>query len=752
MDHSDRLKAFCVLLDQGAVVEAFQQIIPHPNICYDDIFPGNLKFSGGDDPQSQALASLSDPQAFFRCLIHYVDATVFGSSLGLEVALSATLAAIEQDPRFQAAFPNIPVNMKTELLTCFEAKKDLEQFTQHPLCDYPCYTAQLSLLKAWYRLKEAKPHFMNYLAKDSHILFRSLRYSFRYPFMMKPRPLSSKGNTPIIFMEPLEGDWDAFQASWKDQPAIFVFENEAILMQMLQFAAVEASLKESCHILYLLNHRPAEQWNVQEDIAALSFHEIALSDHAAVLTMLPIFAEKYLQGPERLFNVARNFTTYLEAARLGKSRTFAIERKRQCLNWHYFHHQSFSHEDSSGPLANDLKEHLNKLAELRHPKTIRTGAKLRIAHIAAQLITGGHAPTKIVTTLLTHHNRDQFDVFLIASEAMSVHSWEHPFCEFSSGSSLVRGGKVLEKLALAKIPAVVLPGTKTFLENAVLVHNLLKQWDIDIAIFHGPDVVNLLCAQMTSAPVRVLFEHGTLPTSPGFDIVLVSMKESLKQYEHEFLGIGMKGYFLPFPVDSKSTWLSKPFSKDVLGLPKNSFIMTTISNSLKLRMSHEFCEVVAAILARHPHAFYAPIGNIDEQARLSFEVFFANKGVKQQVRFLGQHPNPSQYARSMDLYLNEFPFGSCLGMLDAMASGCPVVSMFDVTGPPQAQYGGEYMGMDKVIHSGKKEDYIELACRLIEDRGLYEEWSNCAQRNYELRSDIDGYMTKFEGILKAPFL
>lgn len=749
MDHAELWKAFFVLLNQGDNVSAFQKIIPFPNICYDDILPSNIAFSG-DDRISQALASIKDPHSFFRCFIHYVDATVFGSSLDLQAALSATYSSIEKEPQFQAAFPNLFVNMKTELLTCTEAKKDLKQFTQPPLCAYPCYTEQLKLLQAWYRLKEAKPDFFTYLENDSHILFRSLRYPFRYPIKMQVNQLSAAGGAAVIFMEPLEDNWETFAALWKDQPAIFVFANEAILMQMLQFVAVEDSLKEQCHTLYLLNHYPTEQLSVQEAITSLPLQAVALSDHAAVQTMLPILASNLHQAPEQLFSVARNFIAHLDSSRLGKSRAIALEARKKYLHWHDLQNRPYFQEGSIGPLPREhLNEHLVTLASQRHAKKLRQSEKLRIAHITPQLVAGGHAPTRIVTTLLTNHHRNLFDVFLIVSEVMCVHAWEHPFCEFSSESSLLRGGQVLERLASAKIPAVVLPAAKTYLENASYVNSLLRSWDIDIAIFHGPDIVNLLCAQFAYAPVRLLFEHGTLPTYPGFDVALVSMENSLKHNDKEFESLGTKGYFLPFPVDAKATWLPKPFSREALGLPHNSFIMTTISNSLKFRMSQEFCEAVAAILKMHPQAFYAPIGNIEAQVRLEFEQFFTAKGVGHQIKFLGQRSNPSQIARSMDLYLNEFPFGSCLGMLDAMASGCPVVSMFDAKGPPQARYGGEYMGMDKVIHSGRMEEYVALASRLIENRSMYEEWSLCAEHNYAERADIEGYMNKFEAILMA---
>ncbi len=101
----------------------------------------------------------------------------------------------------------------------------------------------------------------------------------------------------------------------------------------------------------------------------------------------------------------------------------------------------------------------------------------------------------------------------------------------------------------------------------------------------------------------------------------------------------------------------------------------------------------------------------------------------------------------MHLYLNEFPFGSCLGILDAMAGGCPVVTMYDATGPQQARYGGNFFGIDKAITSGKKEDYIALACKLLQNSEMHKEWSQHSLKQYEQFADVKTYVKKFERII-----
>lgn len=250
----------------------------------------------------------------------------------------------------------------------------------------------------------------------------------------------------------------------------------------------------------------------------------------------------------------------------------------------------------------------------------------------------------------------------------------------------------------------------------------------------------------TDVPLRVLFDHGTLPSYPCFDLAILSTDEAYQQNHRAFQQAGMESCVLNYSVDVREDWKKEPFSRESIGLPETAFIMTTISNHLDNRLTHEMCHSIGKILQRCPQAVYAPIGEVTK--KVSWMAIFDQYGVAERVYFLGSLPGPSQYARSMHLYLNEFPFGSGLSLLDAMAAGCPVVSMYDESGPQQARYGATYFGIDYVIKTGKVEDYIELACRLIEDKAFYQQWSEHALEQYEKRVDTERYVNNFEAILE----
>ena len=275
---------------------------------------------------------------------------------------------------------------------------------------------------------------------------------------------------------------------------------------------------------------------------------------------------------------------------------------------------------------------------------------------------------------------------------------------------------------------------------------ILREIEIDIAVFHGPDEINSWCASSTEVPIRIFFEHGTLPNYLYFDLAILSTQEAFEKNQNRFRQSGMESCFLPFSMDVREGWKEQPYSKEELGLPVDSFVITTISNHLDARLNKEMCQAIGEILQRCPHAVYAPIGKVCDQEKI--RAFFEPYGVNERIIFLGYREHPSQIARSMNLYLNEFPFGSCLALLDAMAAGCPIVSMYDEHGPQQARYGATYLGIDYVVKTNRKEDYVDLACRLVLQPDLYQAWSKHALEQYEKRVDVQQYVRMFEQILE----
>lgn len=633
-----------------------------------------------------------EDELYFDALINYVDATVFGT-INDALQASSTL---------QTYIPSTVLKEDESIRILASQEEQVPDF--------------LATWKGWQKFTKKSSAALTW-------------HSFRYPMDAKPIYLQ-EGDVPLIVLEPVEFDFGPFLKSYEEKLALFLFETPQTLCQMLQYPEVVGSLNEPNHIVYVMQDHPNPEIS---RCRGLSFQPILFAKRPILERALkPIMDAIQQQDLNWLYHICKNTLFCLNEARLGKKRAAALVEKRASTNWFDSYKVAAPKDKDLGP---EPKDYFGaRCKELKIARTKRSPkAKIKLAHIVPQIVEGtGHAPTRLLTNLLTQAT-DRFELFVVSTERLVFHPNEYPYIWTCSRSSLERGSGFIHSCPHVQIANPMM----TYEETARAVADYLKSQEIDVACFHGPDVINTLCTQMADVTLTVLFEHGTLPDYPGFDAIITSSFDTKK--------LSVPTFALPYAIDVRSTWEKEAPTKEALGLPYNCFAMTTISHHLDNRLSDDMCLAICEILKQCPNAVYAPIGPIIDKER--FLQFFKKQGVQERVHFLGQQQNPSQCARAMDLYLNEFPFGSGLAILEAMASGCPVVSMYDPEGPAQARYGANYYGIDRVIISGKIEDYAALAVSLIKDCSKYSEWQQEALKRYEEHTDIKAYTARFEEII-----
>ena len=125
-------------------------------------------------------------------------------------------------------------------------------------------------------------------------------------------------------------------------------------------------------------------------------------------------------------------------------------------------------------------------------------------------------------------------------------------------------------------------------------------------------------------------------------------------------------------------------------------------------------QCIINILRRIPEAFYLPIGS-----PLPKEAFESYPDIKNRIIFLGNQKNPPNMIRSMDLYLNDFPIGGELSVIEALAAGLPIVSMYDEKGLPPSRHAGHYIGKEHCVPFGDTKAYTNRACQLLSDKKEY---------------------------------
>lgn len=573
---------------------------------------------------------------------------------------------------------------------------------------------------------------------------------------------------PVIAFDAYDLDWAAVKRCLAGKPAMFLFRDGASLGHALQFPELFESLFDPQHVVYALQGFPEELLREQPPLGTWSaprpqgelFALVRLDDaraHHDRLERTVELLEQWLRAREGgvegaapaaawLYRYALALQDELAIERLGGSRVFAYLNGTSARAWRSPHKglpPAEAHADLAFP--DHVEARLLPHRTVRAPRPARAKRPLRLAHVVPQIVDGGHAPSRLLRTLMDHHDRSRFEPAVFVTERLVMRTGDYPMSEFSSAPSSNRGAATIAYLEARGFRVHVDDGSVGFEKSGERLAAKLAEAEVDVAVFHGPDFINLVAAQRTDVPFRVFFEHGTLPNHAGFELVLASTEDSAMLFRQEFARRGARIVAHPFYVNCRENWKAEPYPHSYFRVPDDAHLMTTVTNHLEARCSDDMVWAIAEILNRNPRAWYLPIGRIQDPAGLARR--FEAAGAPNRIRFLGSSAEPSQLARSMKLFLNEFPFGSCLGMLDAMASGCVPVSMYDPSGPVQARYGGMFMGLEQVVTSLKRDDYVELACDLLTDETKYAEWSARARESYESRTDLADYVRRLETLL-----
>lgn len=756
---TDYFHNFFETWEKGGLLSAFQELLASPEVTWDNV-------------------PFSEETEAFKVLENYVDASLFFPAAYL-IPPNLRLQYELKRQQLEFTFP--------KAMTCLIYEANLIHFLNRTAEDSPhedltlrfqkqtihtplAYSDNIwkkNLLLQGLNRFEKQKYALSKLIQHPHYLLTAPWHLIRYKSPILPNFHYKEEIIPLLFLEPYDINFTEFLSPLNGKATIFIFETTAAFFQMLQFQELMKSLSDPAHLIYILELYPNEQLKIQKWIppSNISFHPVLLCKKPVIEEAMPLLTAALQQcltqtdqelsqetpNANWLYHISKRILFKSAQLRLGKSRSLALIESWSGKEWVNPHKGNPPAGKPLGPEPYDFfHQQLAQLAKTRTVRPITAKNKIKLAHVVPQVVDGGHAPSRLLKILFDHANRERFELVLISTERMTQHFSDYPLSLYISEHSSKRGANFLNHLK--DISVYLTYVGLTYEQTAKFVNETLSVNEVDIVVFHGPDIINTLSAQMTDVPLRILFEHGTPPLYPGFDSIILSSEEAVNIYAETLNKIGSKAYVLPFAIDVRASWIEPTLKKTDLGVPEDSFIMTTISHYLNARLGTVMCQAIGEILQRNPNTYYMPIGPIDPSEEERIRKIIQIYGVNDRIRFLDTQPNPSQLARSMELYLNEFPFGSCLGILDAMASGTPVISMYDEKGPQQSRYGGVYFGVDKVITSGKIEDYVTLACLLIQDKQLYSEWSKHALKQYEKHADVKAYVKDFEKILETAFI
>ena len=366
------------------------------------------------------------------------------------------------------------------------------------------------------------------------------------------------------------------------------------------------------------------------------------------------------------------------------------------------------------------------------------GGKYRLAHVVAQLVDGGHAPSRSVETMLKFADCERFDTFLCVTDSLSPHS-EQPPPLLASHTSDRRAPQRIRKFQNELGVPVIMPcDRRTFITAAADLHRQLAERQIDVVFYHGSAATPtewLMCFWQ-AAPWQLDSGFGIPLHCPAVDYQVFEFEQTMEALafwcRERGIGYGLKHA----GADMSHVETAQPFSREELRIPADHVILGTVGNHLPKRMSPRFCRTVAQVLRECPKTTFIAVGPGDFRTQveaLGPDLCGGANGLPR-VRFVGNQSEPERMTKAFDIYLNSYPDGGGFVLGDAMAASKPVIAM--VAGDSTyAQAGRAWLGEECLVTPATDEAYVRRVKQLIENPAEREEFGRRMRAVYEERHD-----------------
>lgn len=536
--------------------------------------------------------------------------------------------------------------------------------------------------------------------------------------------------TVVIFMESFAAPWQELDS----RPKIFIFYDRAILWHCLHFENLADQLYDKRNTVVILG-----EYGHYKPVADLV--PVLLSDDNILKKYSDDIIAALTQGNnECLYEVGKDVNTLMTSRRLGKKRLLNVLWRR------VYQDRRDQYNKNKTMFAELLDERsvITSFCPVAQRRTTLHEDKIHLAHVVSMVRDCNiHAPSRLLKSLLLYHNQGEYKVSLHSSEYLISRPLEYPYFEVYADPSRQVARGFLSDLYHRGIDFYLYDDVnKNYSSIAYDMAERLSRDEVDVVVIHEMNPVNKILARITDVPYRIFFAHGWPENIYYDDFDSIICSEMDDAYDAAPIPIFKRS----FAIDCRKGWDDVPYSNEFFGLPSDAKIITTISNNLDSRLSDDMCWAIGGILRGCPEAYYLAIGTKPNDERLA--EIYDKIGVSDRVFFIGNVDNPSQLARTAYLYLNEFPVGGGLAVLDSMASGTPVVTMYDPNGVAAARFGGFYIGVDRAIKSCCREEYVELALNLLHDADLYAKWVSYTLQRYEDTANVVKYVSDIEGFVK----
>lgn len=272
--------------------------------------------------------------------------------------------------------------------------------------------------------------------------------------------------------------------------------------------------------------------------------------------------------------------------------------------------------------------------------------RLNILHIATTLLNvGGH--TRVIRNWL-EQDKINSNILAVVNQEMELDF--HLKKDFESFCKIE---KIDSKL--------------NYLAKANELRCIVERNDIDMIVLHiHPfDVISVVALSTLSMPPVIFYNHADHIFSLGVSVsdAFIDFREKGKEFSLNNRGVS-KSYVLPYPLGSLDLSISKKSARQKLLLNDNDVVLVTMASSYKYKPvdNLNFFELYSEFLVKNPAIKFYAIG----VALNDYNEFTEGRLKPDNLFLLGNVVDPRLYLAASDYFIEPFPFGTGLGLFDAV--------------------------------------------------------------------------------------
>jgi hypothetical protein len=283
-------------------------------------------------------------------------------------------------------------------------------------------------------------------------------------------------------------------------------------------------------------------------------------------------------------------------------------------------------------------------------------------YIASTLMeVGGH--TRCLLNLIEHQPNKSHTVILTRQKKPLSENVLHVFKENNVRLVMLKAGQGLKDAAV---------------ELQDLVQSISPT---RVFLFHHADDVLPVIALVRCREIQTIYYNHS---DHVFSVGACYFSNSLEfrnigaQISKHARGVKKTGIY-PLPVARKSQPYSKQEARQTLGLPAEGYIVGTLTNPSKskpLPGKPNMVDWMIDLASQHPNHFFLIVG-LEQKQLMDWNA--SCKQIPINIQAVGIQKKPELYYRAMDFFLEPFPVGSGLGIIEAAHHGAiPIFTPHDV--------------------------------------------------------------------------